>query len=397
MTVPRRALVAVTLLLGLGLIPASARAHGDAAPVPAGEERALRLTETAALGPEHAREHAEARAAARRRAGRLQALGPRSRRRWAHAQIARGRRLVAAAQASVAAQPKNRVGEWSARYGLPDYVMHAALLHTGEVAMWGWLPYGEPDSEGVARRPLRGENWFWDTAKPLPALADDQDADGAFRRDDAPAIEIGGQTQTPPLYCSGVSFLPDGRLLIAGGNRAFSEGDPEHGAGWKGLDTLFVYDPATGDWTQGPTMQRGRWYPTQLMLSDGRTWIGGGYDELGFEDYVEDAELLNAAGDQLATVAAPAAAADPSWGDAGWPGLYPHAWVMPGGQVLVVPREWSRASALLDPSTLTYTPDALDPWTERPEQEGATAVLLPNGSQPSNSIMQLGGFAYYQA
>ena len=389
----RRAPLPLIALIAIGLVPGNALAHGDASAVPASEEHRLRATETAALGPEHAREHAVARAAQRRRAARLRALTPAARRDWRQQRLTSGRRLAAAAQASVAGQPLNEIGTWSERYGLPDYVMHAALLHTGEVAMWGWLPYGNPDPDGISRRPLRGENWFWDTSKPLPALSEEE-ADGAFRRDDAPPIEIGGETQTPPLYCSGISFLPDGRLVIAGGNRAFTEEDPEHGLGWKGLDTLFVYDPATRQWTQGPTLQRGRWYPTQVMLPDGRTWIGGGYDELGHEEYVEDAELLDAAASALTSIPAPATDPDDSWGDVGWPGLYPHAWVMPGGKLLIVPREWSRASALFDPQTLTYTADALDPWSERPEQEGATAVLLPEAGGPSNEIVQLGGFAY---
>jgi Domain of unknown function (DUF1929)/Kelch motif len=391
-----RAAVLVALVAA-GLGARGAAAHGDDPLPSAVDEHELRAAETVALGPAHAREHAIERAAERRRAARLAAMTPEARRRWASRERASDRRRLAAANAAVAGEPKNEVGEWSGRFGLPDYVMNAALLHTGEVAMWGWLPYNEqPDPDGVTRRPLRGENWFWDTSKPLPGLLDDDTA-GAFREQDAPKIQIGGATQTPPLYCSGVSFLPDGRLVVAGGSLAFTEDDPANGKGWKGLDTLFIYDPATRQWSKGPTMQHGRWYPTQVMLSDGRTWIGGGYDEGGHEAYVEHAEILNAAANALATVQGPPAGMDDLWGDVGWPGLYPHAWVMPGGQLLIVPREWSRASALMDPGTLTYTPDTLDPWTQRPENEGSTAVLLPNGAEPSNSIMQLGGFAYLKA
>jgi hypothetical protein len=389
----RAAVAAPLTLLVLGLGAGAALAHGDAPP--GLDERALRAAETVTLGPEHAREHALERAAERRRAARLHAMTPEARRAWRRGERVREQRLVASANAAVAGQPKNEVGEWSGRFGLPDYVMHAALLHTGEVAMWGWLPYNDqPDPDGETRRPLRGENWFWDTSKPLPGLLE-ADSAGAFREQDAPKIQIGGATQTPPLYCSGLSFLPDGRLVIAGGNLAFTDDDPENGKGWKGLDTLFIYDPDTNQWSQGPTMQHGRWYPTQVMLSDGRTWIGGGYDESGHETYVQQAEVLNAAASSLTTVAAPPEG--DVWGDLGWPGLYPHAWVMPGGKLLIVPREWSRASALFDPGSLTYTPDTLDPWTERPENEGSTAVLRPDGTSPSHSVMQLGGFAYFKA
>jgi hypothetical protein len=392
----RSALAVLAAAIAVGLAaPAAGLAHGAAEVVPPGEEHALRAAETAALGSAHAREHAAARRALRRRAARLQAMAPRERRRWDRSERARDDRLTAAAQATVADAAKNEIGEWSGRFGLPDYVMHAALLHTGEVAMWGWLPYQAGAAPGdEPRRPLRGENWFWDTSKPLPELTGDDSA-GAFREDDAPQIAIGGETQTPPLYCSGISFLPDGRLVIAGGNLAFTEDEPENGKGWKGLDTLFVYDPETEQWSQGPTMQHGRWYPTQVMLADGRTLVTGGYDESGSETLVEDSELLSAAGDAFATLPSPATDMEDTWGDVGWPGLYPHAWVMPGGKVLIVPREWSRASALLDPDTLDFAPDALDPWTERPEKEGATAVLMPNGAAASDEIVQLGGFAYF--
>lgn len=389
--------VGIFLLLALGLaalLPGAAGAHGDQVlPAKPEEEQRLREIERETIGPEHAREHALAREAARRRAARVRALSPAARRDWARGERAEEARALSSARAAVPGTP-DQIGSWSERYGLPDYVMHAALLRTGEVAMWGWLPYGQD-----FRRPLRGENWFWDTSRPLPGLTDPRPGPaGSLTQNDAPQVPIGGATQTPPLYCSGVSFLPDGRLVIAGGNLAFTEEDPGSGKGWKGLNTIFVYDPATKRWSRGPLMEHGRWYPTQVMLSDGRTWIGGGYDENGYEGYVQDAELLDEAAGSLTSVPPPSTAAfDDVWGAAGWPGLYPHAWVMPGGRLMIVPREWSRASALFDPATATYRPDGLNPWTARPEREGATAVLLPDAAGPSHTAMQTGGFPYFSS
>ena len=39
-------------------------------------------------------------------------------------------------------------------------------------------------------------------------------------------------------------------------------------------------------------MQHGRWYPTNLLMPDGRSLIMGGLDERGFGDKNEDLELF---------------------------------------------------------------------------------------------------------
>jgi galactose oxidase len=61
------------------------------------------------------------------------------------------------------------------------------------------------------------------------------------------------------LFCSGHSFLPDGRLLVVGGHLFDSEG----------VNQSCIYDPATDTWTAQPTMNGGRWYPSALTLPDG--------------------------------------------------------------------------------------------------------------------------------
>ena len=43
------------------------------------------------------------------------------------------------------------------------------------------------------------------------------------------------------LFCSGHSFLPDGTLLVSGGETE----------GGDGLDTAFIYDPYTDFWNPG--------------------------------------------------------------------------------------------------------------------------------------------------
>lgn len=71
------------------------------------------------------------------------------------------------------------------------------------------------------------------------------------------------------VFCSGHSFLDDGRLFVSGGidNNAFGAGIKEA--------AIFNYN--TNQWTPLPAkMNNGRWYPTNLTLGNGDvlTWAG---------------------------------------------------------------------------------------------------------------------------
>ena len=52
-------------------------------------------------------------------------------------------------------------------------------------------------------------------------------------------------------------------------------------AAFKGLNEIWLFDPVTETWTQGPNMRHGRWYPTATRLADGRVLITAGWDESG--------------------------------------------------------------------------------------------------------------------
>ena len=68
------------------------------------------------------------------------------------------------------------------------------------------------------------------------------------------------------LFCSGHAFLPEGRLLVAGGHLADSHG----------LNQVSIYDPAANTWTPSAVMNNGRWYPTAITLPDGRVLVLSG-------------------------------------------------------------------------------------------------------------------------
>jgi hypothetical protein len=85
-----------------------------------------------------------------------------------------------AAPVATAPQPMASVGEWSAPFGWPVVAVHLHLLPDGRVLSWGRI--GTPQ--------------IWDPAT------------GAFT-EAATATDV---------FCAGHAFLPDGRLLVAGGS-----------------------------------------------------------------------------------------------------------------------------------------------------------------------------------
>ncbi|MBA3573014.1 MAG: kelch domain-containing protein, partial [Pyrinomonadaceae bacterium] len=68
------------------------------------------------------------------------------------------------------------------------------------------------------------------------------------------------------IFCAGEAFLPDGRLLVAGG----------HVDNYVGLPDAYTYKPSTNTWTRLPDMNNGRWYPTNTPLPNGDVLVIAG-------------------------------------------------------------------------------------------------------------------------
>ena len=134
--------------------------------------------------------------------------------------------------------------------------VHAALLRTGDVLFFAGSS-NDPDRH--AAHQYGTAVWHY----PAPR----------FSRPDAPV----------DLFCCGHAFLPDGRLLAAGGTEQYGP--------FFGLKQAVVFDPfggppdpgsptgRAGAWTAVPDMAGGRWYPTLLPLADGRVLAVSGLDE----------------------------------------------------------------------------------------------------------------------
>ncbi len=148
---------------------------------------------------------------------------------------------------------------------LPDFAIHAVMLPTGKVLIWGREPLvgGKRSNKGSAGLfdPQTGVT----TAVPPPPVPENPGPGGPM-----PA----------PIFCAGQTYLSDGRVLLAGGNLAAPGGDRSD---FSGLRYTFVFDPwnEADPWTLGPKMSEGRWYPTLVRLSSGDVLILGGLDENG--------------------------------------------------------------------------------------------------------------------
>jgi hypothetical protein len=71
-------------------------------------------------------------------------------------------------------------------------------------------------------------------------------------------------------FCCGVSQLPDGRAIIAGGNMGEAYG----------INKTYIYNPVTRKWFVSATddLSENRWYPTLAALADGTITAISGWD-----------------------------------------------------------------------------------------------------------------------
>jgi galactose oxidase len=149
-------------------------------------------------------------------------------------------------------------GEWGPVVELPNVAIHAHVLPNGEVLMWG-------------RRSGTDPNESLDEHFCTPFVWDP--ATGATR--DTPQPKLADGT-TVNLFCSGHTFLPDGRLLVAGGHLSDSQG----------VNQAAVYDPANDTWRPTDLMNAGRWYPTATSLPDGTVLVLSGSITPGVANFV---------------------------------------------------------------------------------------------------------------
>jgi hypothetical protein len=137
------------------------------------------------------------------------------------------------------------------------------------------------------------------------------------------------------VFCSGHTSLADGRVFVVGG----------HISGHVGLSDSNIFDFQSQNWSQGPVMSNGRWYPTATTLPDGRVIALSGESTCD-GCFVTQPEIYNPVTN--------------SWSSQNNSKLsfpyYPHAFVLPDGRVLVSSTtEAPIISRVLDLNTQKWT------------------------------------------
>lgn len=138
-------------------------------------------------------------------------------------------------------------GRWEPVFPLPNVAVHAHVLPTGRVLMWGRRDRPEQSLDVLECTPF-----LWNPST------------GQVANTEQPMLK-NGKTKIN-LFCAGHAFLPDGRLLVAGG----------HLGDGKGLNQATVYNPVNNTWTPTALMNNGRWYPTATTLPDGSVLVLSG-------------------------------------------------------------------------------------------------------------------------
>ncbi|WP_019928388.1 galactose oxidase-like domain-containing protein [Nocardia sp. BMG111209] len=231
-------------------------------------------------------------------------------------------------------------------FGTEINPVHAALLHTGDVLFYagsGNDPDREPTHDFATRV------WHY----PRPGLA-------------APPLGV-------DIFCSASAFLPDGRVLAAGGTEQY---DP-----FFGLRDALLFDPATLAWNAVPDMTFGRWYPSLAALPSGKVVATSGLGTDGF--LAETPELFD-----------PATA---TWSQLPVPGpipMFAHLVLLTGGRLFYTGGQYGGNNGM-HPSiwdTATGAVTVVDGLADPDSRNQSTSVLLPPAQ--GQRVMLIGGGGY---
>ena len=280
---------------------------------------------------------------------------------------------------ALAAAGPGQVGEWGDLVtGVPSLAIHSVVLPTGKVLWFSKVP----EHQG-------GSSHVFDPAT------------GRIGPVAIPEVTFpNGEVLPANIWCAGQALLPDGRVLVAGGNLSYpwGDGDPRAGRGFKGASWIFIFDPATETWErlERPDgtpwdMVHGRWYPTLTTLSDGRVLIVGGWDESGNQRDVREVEVFTPRAtpggrDRLATAGELPA----------WVNIYPHMFLLP--ETTLAGRGPGDRVLMAGPGTgdafLLHTEDWS--WHELADGPGrsrfwGTAVMEPGGPGGPARVSLIGG------
>lgn len=190
--------------------------------------------------------------------------------------------------------PIAAAGQWAAPITWPIIAINASLLPDGRVLTWGtsarppalWTPPASGGTTGT----------FVSIAEPVD------------------------------LFCSGLTFLSDGRLFTAGGHSGINN---------QGILASTIFNFASNSWTTGPSMANGRWYPSNTTLPNGEILTLSGGDTVQATNLIPEVYQANGQWRELSSASL-------------YLPYYPRAFVTPAGGVYVVGPSYT--TYFLDPS-----------------------------------------------
>ena len=151
--------------------------------------------------------------------------------------MSQNRSVSATFNALGAPAPEATRGKWSAPFSTPVIAIHMALMPDRKVLLYGHT----------------GQPWLWNPSS-------------------FPNNPGAGYTQvstSTEVFCSGHTFLADGRLFAPGGH------DEVQGNGY-GIPDVNIF--GSSGWQAAPPMAQGRWYPTATTLASGEVVVTAGTD-----------------------------------------------------------------------------------------------------------------------
>jgi len=204
-----------------------------------------------------------------------------------------------------------------------------------------------------------------------------------------PAVPLDNSGKVLDLFCVGHSFLPDGRLLAAGGTSGYA---PD-----RGLSSTVVFDPITERWTKVASMNSGRWYPTFVTMGSGRVFCITGVNNQG-NDVDFNPEIFSRSGWTSFTKAT-----------SKFP-TYAQLFLLSNGtlfysgasfnendvitpRILILPSTFAEKIREVEVPGLHANPGHLDPENPADQRNHATSVLLPPAQD--QRVMIIGGGSKY--
>jgi|HubBroStandDraft_2_1064218.scaffolds.fasta_scaffold00573_10 hypothetical protein len=225
------------------------------------------------------------------------------------------------------AQTPATVGQFAPLMNWPNNPTHAVLLPNGTVFWWPSFSNGDEP-----------QIWNPATSTNTPATAAGYD-----------------------IFCGGHSLLPNGQVLVTGGDSTISTG----------VANASIYDPVGGTWTFLPDMNEGRWYPTNTVLANGDTVITSGEISplLGNDPLPQVWQVASGTWRNLTTAELDLA-------------LYPEMYLLPNGLLFM---------AGPSPTSRFLNTDGTGAWTTGPNSEYGNRVGGPSVMYNNGQVMIIGG------